>query len=206
MDPKEERDLVDRAKKDSEAFDALFNHFYPKILNYTFRRTGDLEVAEDLTSEAFLRAFNKLWQFKFRSLPFSSWLYRIANNLVNDYYRRGQKWLSLESMTESGVQVEDKVDVMKELMEQQEQAQKHTQFTEIQTALKTLPQKYQEVMALRYFEQKKVGEVAEILGKREGTVKSLLSRGSELLRQRLEVKKNRTQPISAPGVVTGENN
>ena len=64
-----------------------------------------------------------------------------------------------------------------ERQELEVQLAQHEDFRRAQTALKTLPGKYQEVLALRYFEQKTVAQIAEILGKNEGTVKSLLSRG-----------------------------
>jgi RNA polymerase sigma-70 factor (ECF subfamily) len=127
----------------------------------------------------------KLWQFQWRSISFSSWLYKIATNEVNQYFRKAEykKSVSLEELQEQGFELLSSSDPESELMEAQEKLKQHQDFLEIQEKITRLPAKYQEVIALRFFEKKQINEIAEILGKKEGTIKSLLHRAVEKLRE-----------------------
>ena len=185
MDLDVERDLVKRAQKDPAAFGALYDHYYPKIFGYVLRRTADLEAARDITSEAFFKALDKLWQFRWRNVPFSAWLYRIASNEISQFYRRPEyrKSTSLDELQEQGFEAVSASDPEGELIEAQEKLERHREYLEIRRRIGRLPARYQEVVALRFFEQKQIKEICAILGKKEGTVKSLLHRAIERLRE-----------------------
>lgn len=184
MDLDQERDSIRQAQKDPRAFAELYDHYYARIFGYVLRRTANLEAAQDITSETFFKALRKLWQFRWRSISFSSWLYKIASNEISQYYRRPEyrKSASLEELQEQGFEPVSPHDLEGELIEAQEELRQHQDFLEIQEKIVRLPAKYQEVIALRFFEQKQIKEIAEILGKKEGTVKSLLHRAIEKLR------------------------
>jgi RNA polymerase sigma factor (sigma-70 family) len=185
MDPSEEKELVRQAQKAPDAFARLYDNYYPRIFGYVLRRTANLEVAQDITSETFLKALGKLWQFRWRSVSFSPWLYKIASNEINQYYRRAEyrKSISMEELEEQGFELRSPHDPESELMEAQEKLEQHQDFLEIQERITRLPAKYQEVIALRFFEKKQINEIALILGKREGTIKSLLHRAIARLRE-----------------------
>lgn len=185
MDLEAEKDLVRQAQKDPDAFAGLYDHYYPKIFGYVLRRTANLEAAQDITSETFFKALRKLWQFRWRNISFSAWLYKIASNEISQYFRQPEhrKSASLEEMQEQGFEPVSPHDPAGELAEAQEKLQRHRDYCQIQAKVARLPAKYQEVIALRFFEQKQVKEIAEILGKKEGTVKSLLHRAVEKLRE-----------------------
>jgi len=185
MDLNEERELVTQARKTPDAFAKLYDEYYPKIFGYALRRTANLEVAQDITSETFFKALKKLWQFRWRDVSFSAWLYRIASNEVNQYFRKAEykKSVSLEVLQEQGFEVVSSHDPESELIEAQEKLEQHQDFLEIQAKIVRLPAKYQEVIALRFFEKRQISEIAEILGKKEGTIKSLLHRAVEKLRE-----------------------
>ncbi len=183
MDLVEEQNLVQQARRDPEAFGPLFDHYYPLILRYLVRRVGDLALSEDLAAEVFYKALNKLWQFQFRSLPFGAWLYRIATNEIRMYFRGKKPVYSLERLFEEvGFDLPDETDLQAEVRRAEEILEAHQEFIKVQEKLKTLPLNYQEVLALRFFEEKITSEIAEILGKREGTVRVLLHRALEALR------------------------
>ena len=184
MDLDAEKDLIRQAQKDPGAFAGLYDHYYPKIFGYVLRRTVHLEAAQDITAETFFKALRKLWQFRWRNVSFSSWLYKIASNEINQYYRRAEykKSASLEELQEQGLELISPHDPESELAEAQEELRRHHDFLEVQEKIVRLPAKYQEVIALRFFEQKQIKDLAEILGKREGTIKSLLHRAVEKLR------------------------
>jgi RNA polymerase sigma-70 factor (ECF subfamily) len=185
MDLSEEKQLVRQAQKVPDAFAELYDQYYPKIFGYVLRRTTNLEAAQDITSETFLKALRKLWQFRWRNVPFSSWLYRIATNEINQYFRKAEykKSISMEELQEQGFELISPHDPESELIEAQEKLKQYQDFLEIQEKIVRLPAKYQEVIALRFFEQKQINEIAEILGKKEGTVKSLLHRAVEKLKE-----------------------
>ena len=185
MDLSEEKLLVRQAQKAPDAFAELYDRYYPKIFGYVLRRTTNLEAAQDITSETFLKALRKLWQFRWRNVSFSSWLYKIATNEINQYFRKAEykKSISMEELQEQGFELISLHDPESELIEAQEKLKQYQDFLEIQEKIVRLPAKYQEVIALRFFEQKQINEIAEILGKKEGTIKSLLHRAVEKLRE-----------------------
>jgi len=185
MNLSEEKELVRQAQKASGAFAELYDKYYPKVFGYILRRTANLEAAQDLTSETFFKALKKLWQFRWRNISFSAWLYKIATNEINQHFRKAEykKSISLEELREQGFEPVSPDDPESELIEAQEKLEQHREFLEVQDKIVRLPAKYQEVIALRFFEQKQINEISEILGKKEGTVKALLHRAVEKLRE-----------------------
>jgi len=182
MHLQEESRLVAAARKDPTVFAVLFDAYHPKILAYLIHRTGEVALAQDLASETFFKALSKLWQFQFRSISFSAWLYRIATNEMNMYYR-SKRPVSLDALMEGcGFDASDSSDLVEELKEAEEKLSRQKDFLEIQKKLENLPFVYQTVITLRYLEEKDFPEIAEIMGKRKGTVRSLLSRGLQKLR------------------------
>lgn len=180
----EEKELLEKIKKDSTQFGILFDHYYKPIFGYVFRRVARYSLTQDIVAETFLKAFLKIKDFEWQGIPVLAWLYRIATNEVNYYFRKQkynpvlyQSVLNPELMHFS-TSVEEEAQLENELQE-------HEEFRIIQAQLQTLDTKYQEVIALRFFEKKDIKEISGILGKPEGTIKSLLSRGLEKLRNRL---------------------
>lgn len=187
IDLEDERMLVERAKRDPEAFGILFEENYAAIFGYVIRRVAEWNTARDLTSEVFLKAFKGLWRFRWQGVSFSAWLYRIATNEVNMFFRKRRLSLvSLERMAEEvGFEPVDPKTLAAEAAAAERILREHADFLAIRAGILELPVKYQEVIALRYFERKSVREVAQILNKKEGTVKSLLSRGITKLKNLL---------------------
>jgi len=185
MDLSREKELVRQAQNAPNAFAQLYDMYYPKIFGYVLRRTANLEAAQDITSETFFNALSRLWQFRWRNISFSAWLYKIATNEINQYFRKAEykKSASLEELQEQGFEPISSHNPESELIEAQEKLKQHQDFLEIQVKIVRLPAKYQEVITLRFFEQKQIKEISEILGKKEGTVKSLLHRAVEKLRE-----------------------
>jgi len=204
MDLNQEKILVDLAKKNPEAFGILFDEYYPKILGYSIKRTGDIHLAEDITAETFCKAQRKLWQFKWQGVPFSAWLYRIATNEINYYFRTKKRLnsISLEALTADGnIQFADQYNLVEELQKAEDEIARHKMFLRIKSEIDKLPIKYQEVIALRFFENKTIPEISQILDKKEGTIKSLLSRGIERLRV---ITEEQMQPSPQKVIIKGE--
>jgi len=187
MDLKEEKQLILEAKKNPEVFGQIFDEYYPKIYNYLIKRTTDVLLSQDLASEVFIKAFDKLWQFRFKGVSFGAWLYQIANNEIRMYFRSNKPVASLDQMMDQyGFDLADFTDLSQEMIQAEETLEKHEDFLKVQKQIATLPIIYQEVLALRFFEEKSLIEISTILSKKEGTVKSLLSRGLQKLRDSLQ--------------------
>jgi RNA polymerase sigma-70 factor, ECF subfamily len=183
----EEKSLIEEIQGEPSKFSIVFDEYYEIILGYIFRRVADYDIARDIASETFLKAFLNFSSYKWKGVPVSSWLYRIACNECLLYFRKrkyqpgsldklisAKFWDAVDPDTASV----EKLCIEKEL-------QQHQDFIAVQQQLIKLPIAYQEVLSLRYFEEKNIKEIAMILNKKEGTIKSLLSRGIEKLRNRL---------------------
>lgn len=196
--PVDERVLVDKARRDPEAFGVIFERYYSPLFSFALRRTGNVSLAEDVVAETFLKAFDKLWQFKWTGAPFSSWLYRIASNEINMHFRKkGNLNHSLEAMLEADATLEpaDLNNVSEELMEAEEAYARSVAGKGAVELLNMLPEHYRDALSLRYLEEKSVTEVATLLNKPEGTIKSLLSRGIGKLRELAQSQPDRISSI-----------
>ena len=177
-----EEELIDRIKKNPEALSELFRQFYKAIFGYVFRRIGIFEVAAEVSAETFAKAFQNINRFDYRGIPVKVWLYRIASNEINLYFRNKKKYTTLLTRLQQDGQFAQYIQDDRERLEAELQV--HQQYLLVVEQLKTLSIPYQEVIALRYFEGKNNKEIAEILDIKEGTIKSLLSRGLERLRMK----------------------
>lgn len=184
MDKLKEKELINQARKNPEAFGAIFDAYYDEVFGYVLKRVGDVHLSQDIVAETFFKALDKLWQFRWKNISIVSWLYRIATNETNQYFRRDKKRLySLDKILEEhNVEFPGEVDILEEIINQEREMERAEDWIKIRKLLKKMPEKYQEVVALRYFEDKKISEIAEILGKKEGTIKSLLSRAIDKMR------------------------
>ena len=179
-----EIELLNRIRNNPEDFSEIFKLYYKPIFGYILRRTGDFDDTADIAANTFYNAFIHINNFSYKGTSVKVWLYRIATNELNQYFRHKQKINSIFERIDladkdlfNNYLYEDRIEMEMEL-------QKHDQFLAILEGLKTLPVKYQEVISLRYFEGKDKKEIIEILNINEGTLKSLLSRGLEKLRKK----------------------
>jgi RNA polymerase sigma factor (sigma-70 family) len=187
MTPQQEAQLIEQCKHDPKAFGEVFDCWYAPIFGYIFRRTADYDISKDIAAETFLKAYLNIPKYSWRGIRLSSWLYRIATNELNQYYRKQKyKPQSLQQLLENPQMeklLHQQMDDEREMMQTELKA--HNDYSRIREKLQDLDIKYQEVIALRYFEQKTNAEISIILDKNEGTIKSLLSRGLEKLKNLL---------------------
>ena len=183
----DEEQLLKDIENDPQQFGQLYEAFHNRIFGYVYRRTTNYEAAKDITAETFLKAYVNIGKFKWRNVSVVYWLYRIATNELNKYFNSSRYMPhSLNRIQEEyGIDITDNTNAETESIRMQDELQKHQDFLEINDRIKKLDVKYQEVIALRFFEQKSLNEISIILDKKEGTVKSLLSRGIEKLKQEL---------------------
>lgn len=172
--------LLHKIEKDPSAFVELFQLYYKPIFGYIFRRIGDFDTAADIAIETFTIIFKNIRYFEYRGISVKVWIYRIASNEVNLHFRMKKKHNRLFERLDADQDFRHYIEDDRARLESE--LQKHQQYLSVLEQVKTLPVRYQEVIALRYFEGKENKEIAEILNLNEGTLKSLLSRGLEKLR------------------------
>jgi RNA polymerase sigma-70 factor (ECF subfamily) len=176
-----ESELLNKIKSNPAAFSEIFKLYYKPVFGYILRRTGNFDDTADIAANTFFKAFTHIGNFSYKGISIKIWLYRIATNEVNQFFRQRQKQNSLFD----SVDFDDKEQFRNYLHQDKEELEaelnKHQQFLVVLKALKTLPNKYQEVLSLRYFEGKGNKEIVTILNISEGTLKSLISRGLKKL-------------------------
>jgi RNA polymerase sigma-70 factor (ECF subfamily) len=172
--PPSESELVSRAQEDPQNFGQLYERYVDKIYNYIYYRTGNHHDAEDLTARTFYRALRNIHRYVDRGLPFSAWLYRIAHNLVANWHRdRSRRQvialdeiavLSRQPNTEAGLELQDDQRMLLRLIRRQR------------------PDR-QQLLILKFVEQMSNREIAQIMSRTEGAVKSLYHRTLLALRE-----------------------
>ena len=153
-------------------FKEVYLTYSDKIFRYLYWHLGDTFLAEDLTSEVFLKVFKNIAKFKKGYLQ--AWIYRIAKNLLIDHYR-SKKTGSLEEAAEIAVD-----DQLLERLDREEDVRK------LQTAVAKLPENLREIVILRFFEEMSAAQVAEIIGTNEGNVRVLQFRALKKLKEELK--------------------
>ncbi len=185
MDTKTEDELVERAKSDPRAFSELYELYYSRILNYMYRRILDVRIAEELTSNTFFNVLKALPEYR-QKTSFRAWIYRIATNEIKMYWRSIKNRLKRENDFYETVQ-RDRVYFSSPDIEIEEEQEEYMRlFAQLYKSLDFLPERYRSVLVLRYFESLSYNEIAQVLGKRVGTVKSLVHRGLKRLRVLME--------------------
>jgi len=173
--------LVERAKAgDTDAFAQLYDRYLDTIYRYVYYRVGSRQLAEDLTSETFLRALRSMGTFTWQGRDFGAWLVTIARNLVADHFKSSRFRLEVtiadmvaaEGAAESAESTEGVV--LRSL----------TNAT-LLAAVKRLNPQQQECLVLRFLQGLSVAETAKIMGKNEGAIKTLQYRAVRTLAQLL---------------------
>ena len=161
------------------AFDELAARHYRRVYNVIYRMLGNREQAEDVTQETFLRVYSRLDTFQ-EGGSFVGWLRRIASNMSIDHLRRRrEQTVSLDEQLESGVeQADTRLDAQPEdRLEMSEDSRR------VVEAVQKLPGKQRAVLVLRHVEGMKIDEIARTLKMPAGTVKTLLFRGRQAIRE-----------------------
>lgn len=166
------------ASQDPEAIAKLYDMYAPKIQNFIYHRTSDPLVTEDLTGQVFLRMLEAMRGGKGWRTSFSGWLYRIAHNLIIDYYRkRGQATFT---------DIDDSPNIHTRTADPYQTAAARLENDRLLRAINQLTEEQAQVVTLRFLEGYSIAEVAVILNKTEGAIKALQFRGMASLRRILE--------------------
>lgn len=176
---RDEESLMRRAqRRDPEAFTQLYEAYFDKIYRYIVIRIGNEMEAEDMTQQVFLKALRSISSFRWRGIPFSAWLFRIAHNLAVDYLRKKSKRVTVPIDKLPDTPSDDNPQLM---------AEQRQDIEQLASAIKQLTGAQREVISLRFAGGLSVAEVSKVVGRSPGAVKALQHSGIIALRKVLPV-------------------
>jgi RNA polymerase sigma-70 factor (ECF subfamily) len=162
--------LVELARGgDSEAFGQLYDHYHGSVYRFVYYRTRSQTLAEDLTSETFLRALRSMSGFRWQGKDFGAWLMTIARNLCTDHFKAGRT--RLEQTTDDMGAHDDATEGPETMV--------LTGLTNevLLDGLRQLSDEQRDCLIMRFLQGLSIAETAEILGRSEGAIKQLQLRG-----------------------------
>jgi RNA polymerase sigma-70 factor (ECF subfamily) len=173
----EVRRLVERAQAgEREALEELYLLHFDRIYSYLHMSVGNRHDAEDLTTQTFLRMLESIGRFRWQSAPFSAWLFRIAHNLAMDHFRARRRWQPEEDVPEPPGSEEPSAEA---------QAMHAIGRESMLRMIESLSPEQQQVLTLKFVFNFSNGEVATILDKSEGAIKSLQHRALASLQKKI---------------------
>jgi RNA polymerase sigma-70 factor, ECF subfamily len=174
LNPEDERALIDRARRQPEAFRELYRHYFPRLYAYVAARVGHVPDTEDLVSIIFMKVVTALDRFEYRGEgAFAAWLFSIAHNEVSQFYRKQHPTaLLMDDLPDEESDVPDQVIIRRE------------QFARLHNLIGTLSPRRQEIVMLKFFGELRNQEIAAVLGLDERTIASHLCRALEDLQRK----------------------
>jgi RNA polymerase sigma-70 factor, ECF subfamily len=171
------RRLVDRAQEgDREALEELYLLHFDRIYSYLHMSVGNRHDAEDLTTQTFLKMLESIKRFRWQAAPFSAWLFRIAHNLAMDHFRASRRWQPEEDVPEPAGETEPSAEVA---------ALQSIGRQSMLDLIEGLSQEQKQVLTLKFVFNLPNAEVATVLGKTEGAIKSLQHRALVSLQKQM---------------------
>lgn len=166
-------------KGDKASLEALVNRYHPIIFRFIYRITSDYHLAEDLSQEVFVKLIKFKNQYK-SNKPFKTWIFTIASNTCKDYYKSSYYKHNIKSDDIDNVEIEDNSMNVTDIFEYR------LQHKEVMERIQSLPLELKKVIILRFYEDLKLEEIAEVLGIPPGTVKTRLYSGLKRLKGQAE--------------------
>jgi RNA polymerase sigma factor (sigma-70 family) len=180
----EQRDLIRSACRDRDAFGELYLRHYQDVFHYCVRRLFDRHLAEDVTAIVFFKVMHRLGSFEGGAAGFRGWLLRIATNAVNDHLREARRRADgMQKMAGAG-----RAQALSAGASEEDLREKKAR---LQQAVLSLKPNYQTVIALHFFENMNLAEVAGCLGENPSTVRTWLARATAQLRKKLRADSDR---------------
>jgi len=181
MDALEEKKLLFRIQNgDKEAFGEVYDEYVTKIYRFVWLKVSSQETAQDLTSEIFLKSWRYLvkddtQKSKIRNLQ--AFLYKVARNVIIDFYRKRSDPVSIEEIEE---------DIIDDRLNASEKLYLEDDLKEVKKALDRIKDEYSQVIILYYLEEIPIREIADILDKSEGATRVIIHRALKALRNELK--------------------
>ncbi|MEZ4210388.1 MAG: RNA polymerase sigma factor [Patescibacteria group bacterium] len=165
--------VIDAQKGDEQAFGQIYDIWATKVYRFIYIKVKDAPTAEDITSEVFLKAWERIHQYRPQAnAKFSTWLYTVARNTIIDHYRATKTTeISFDDLPEIADLEGDEI---------------YQEATDLDKALTQLPAEYEKVLRLRFVDGHSISKVAQIVRKKEDNVRAITSRALKKLREILE--------------------
>ncbi len=171
--------IVARCKAaDRSALGELYDALVARVYRFVYFRVTSREDAEDLTEQIFVRIFEHIGQFDERGIPFEAWVFRIARNMIIDFYREHKVAV---------VPLEEALHVPDPGTSPEEQTVTALQMEDVRSAIPKLPETYGEIIVLKFIEELDNEEISRILEKPVSHVRVLQSRAIQKLKEILRV-------------------
>ena len=187
-------ELVKGAQEgDVRSFEGIYQMFFDRIYRYVSLKLGNVAEAEDVTEDVFVKVLESIRTFRWKGVPFSSWLFRIAHNLVVDHLRKRSR--------ERVVPLEEVV--VTSSFDMDEHVEIKLAMVQVNGAMESLTKAQNEVITLRFAAGLSLSETAKAVGKNENAVKALQHAGLLKLRRILTPVGDDTTSKGASSGYTG---
>jgi RNA polymerase sigma-70 factor (ECF subfamily) len=173
----QEKVFVERTGKD---FSTLYKKYYPKLIYFTSKMCNDAQTAEDISTDSFMTAFEKIDKYEKDKAQFSTWLFTIAKNLALQNIKNSKKTISLD------VEYDQEGTTMKDFI-QEEDSDNHLHSVKemkadiMKDCISRLKEPYKSVIEMREIKKMSYKDISDKLGKNLSTVKSQIRNGRALL-------------------------
>lgn len=179
----DEQALIEQAQAGADGVRELYRRYLQRVYAYVAYRVGRVQDVEDIVAEIFLKMLRGLATFEYRGPgTFAAWLFRIAHNEVNQFYRQRQKHIS-------PVSLDDLPEIRAEVLAPDQLMLRKEQFDQLRLLIAALPDRRREIITLRFFGGLRNQEIAAVLGLDERTVASHLCRALDDLRRHYRAEK-----------------
>ena len=168
-----EQKQVTAAKTNPEKFEPLYSKYYEPVFRFIYQRLDSKETAFDITQQVFLNALLHLKKYEYRGLPFSAWLYRIALNELNQYFRKYKKERTLNV----------DIDSVSEMAVEMEEESSEEKINQVIHAVSMLPEDEMQLVEMRYFEKYSFREIGDVLNITENNAKVRLYRSLDKIKK-----------------------
>jgi RNA polymerase sigma-70 factor (ECF subfamily) len=180
-----ELEIIEKAKADPNRFTPLYNKYYKQIFLFIYRRADDEDITADITSQVFLKAILHLPKYEFKGVPFSAWLYRIASNEINQFFRSSKASRAI-SMEDSGI------DRLHEELGDDDSDEKEKEQM-LMESMNHLTKEEVQYLELRFFEDRSFKEVGYILKITENNAKVKTYRILDKIKKIISDKKKKSK-------------
>ena len=173
----QEKVFVERTGKD---FSTLYKKYYPKLIYFTSKMCNDAQTAEDISTDSFMTAFEKIDKYDKEKAQFSTWLFTIAKNLALQSIKNSKKSISLD------VEYDDEGTTMKDFIQEEDSDEhihsiKEMKANIMKETIKTLKEPYRSVIEMREIQKMSYKDIADVKGINLSTIKSQIRNSRAIL-------------------------
>lgn len=172
----DEQRLVEASQADPAQFEVLYNKYHETIFRYVYQRLDSKETAFDITQQVFMKALSALPKYTYKGVPFSAWLYRIAQNELNTFFKKNVKERTVNIDSESLCNLAEEVEDGETLDEM---------YTRLTKTISELGEPDLSLMEMRFFEHRPFKEIGQIMGMTENNAKVKIYRIIDKLKKLL---------------------